>query len=169
MTLLRLIIFTLLVPGTVAVFAPYWILQMFPGKFDIGDWRFGGMFLMIDGLVMYIFSALAFLREGGGTPAMWFTRVFSFFIGEEPAKLVRGKLYQFSRNPMYVSVLLFIIGEALWFGSGVLLIYAAIVLLFFHLTIVFIEEPHLRKKNGAAYEEYTRTVPRWFGFRKRQS
>lgn len=168
MTLLRLIIFTLLVPGLVAVYVPYWLLQLFPDRYAIGDWRYAGMFLMIDGSVMYAMSSISFLTEGSGTPAIWFTRTFKFIVGEEPAKLVRGKLYRFSRNPMYLGVFLFVIGEALWFGSAALLVYAAVVWFFFHLTIVLVEEPHLRKKIGAAYDEYCRAVPRWIGFRKKQ-
>lgn len=167
MTDLRLIIFTLLIPGTVAIYVPYGLRQLFPERYAIGDWRYGGMLLMLGGVVMYIISSISFLMEGG-TPAIWFTRTFKFIVGEEPAKLVRGKLFRFSRNPMYLGVLLFVIGEALWFGSAALLVYAAAVWLFFHLTIVFVEEPHLRKKIGATYDEYCRAVPRWIGFRKKQ-
>ncbi len=29
--------------------------------------------------------------------------------------------------------------------------------------VVFVEEPHLRDKQGAAYDEYCRQVPRWTG------
>lgn len=167
MTTLRLIIFTLLVPGSVAVYVPYWLLQLFPERYAIGDWRYGGMLLMFEGVVLYVISSISFLMEDG-TPAIWFTKTFKFIVGEEPAKLVRGKLYQFSRNPMYVGIFLFILGEAFWFGSTALLVYATVVWLFFHLTIVFVGEPHLRKKIGATYDEYCRAVPRWIGFRKKQ-
>ena len=33
--------------------------------------------------------------------------------------------------------------------------------LFFHLTVVLLEEPHLRELHGASYDEYCRRVPRW--------
>jgi protein-S-isoprenylcysteine O-methyltransferase Ste14 len=41
-------------------------------------------------------------------------------------------------------------------------IYAAAVALGFHLFVILYEEPELRRKFGASYEEYCKTVPRWF-------
>jgi protein-S-isoprenylcysteine O-methyltransferase Ste14 len=29
--------------------------------------------------------------------------------------------------------------------------------------VVLVEEPHLRRKQGPAYEDYCRRVPRWIG------
>lgn len=162
MTTLRLIVFTLLIPATIAVYIPHWLLQPGAARFDIGGWHIAGMLFMLAGGVFYLVSALAFLLEGGGTPAIWFTRPLKAIIGEEPATLVRGALYRHTRNPMYAGVLLVVVGEAIWFEAAVLLAYSAVVWLFFHLAVVLVEEPHLRKKNGAAYEEYCRAVPRWF-------
>lgn len=60
-------------------------------------------------------------------------------------------------------------GQALFFGSAGLLAYAACVALGFHLFVVLWEEPHLREKFGAEYDEYFRRVPRWIpGLRPRQ-
>ena len=39
---------------------------------------------------------------------------------------------------------------------------ALLVALGVHLFVVFYEEPTLRKKFGAEYEEYCRNVPRWW-------
>jgi protein-S-isoprenylcysteine O-methyltransferase Ste14 len=167
MTALRLIIFTLLIPGTIAVYIPRWLMQTYPARFEIGGWQYTGVCLMLVGFGFYLLSAFAFLMEGGGTPAIWFSRSFRFLIGEEPTHLVRGTLYQFTRNPMYIGVGTFILGEAVWFEARVLLAYAFIVWVCFHLVVIFIEEPHLRNKNGAAYDEFCRAVPRWIGFRKR--
>jgi protein-S-isoprenylcysteine O-methyltransferase Ste14 len=36
-----------------------------------------------------------------------------------------------------------------------------VVFLIFHLFVSLYEEPTLRKKFGAAYENYCRSVPRW--------
>jgi len=62
---------------------------------------------------------------------------------------------------MYISVLLVLAGESLFFWSVQLLEYAAIVAIGFHLFVLLQEEPTLRRKMGAAYEEYTQDVPRW--------
>ena len=49
------------------------------------------------------------------------------------------------RNPMYTGVLLLIIGEAILFRSSLILIYAALVILAFHLFVTLYEEPTLKK------------------------
>jgi protein-S-isoprenylcysteine O-methyltransferase Ste14 len=41
--------------------------------------------------------------------------------------------------------------------------YGGAVFLFFHLMIVFFEEPHLRATRGRSYDLYCRAVPRWLG------
>jgi protein-S-isoprenylcysteine O-methyltransferase Ste14 len=74
---------------------------------------------------------------------------------------VAGGLYRRVRNPMYVAALLALVGEAVLFGSGLLLAYAALVFSFFHLWVVYYEEPTLRRKFGETYERYCRSVPRW--------
>lgn len=76
---------------------------------------------------------------------------------------MRQGLYRYSRNPMYVSVAAAVFGEGLFFGSALLVLYAVAVSVFFHLVVVFLEEPHLRRKGGAGYLEYCRTTPRWIG------
>jgi protein-S-isoprenylcysteine O-methyltransferase Ste14 len=79
-----------------------------------------------------------------------------------PAKtlVVRG-LYRVVRNPMYVGVLLILIGESMGFSSLAIFQYTLVVWLMFHVFVIFYEEPALRKKFGAAYEEYRRSVSRW--------
>ena len=62
---------------------------------------------------------------------------------------------------MYVSVLLMVLGPALLFRAWPILIYAACLWLFFHLFVLFYEEPTLHKKFGAAYDDYCRSVRRW--------
>lgn len=54
-----------------------------------------------------------------------------------------------------------VLGEAVLFQSRRLVIYAVAVALGFHLFVILYEEPELRRKFGASYEEYCKTVPRW--------
>jgi protein-S-isoprenylcysteine O-methyltransferase Ste14 len=62
---------------------------------------------------------------------------------------------------MYVGVVTMILGQALWFGSTSVLIYAAAVGLAFHARVVLFEEPRLTRMFGAAYADYCAYVPRW--------
>jgi protein-S-isoprenylcysteine O-methyltransferase Ste14 len=162
---IRGLIFTLLVPGTVAVYVPLRMAERLtaPG----GLWN-AGWFVSAIGAAGYIACFLHFLASGG-TPAVFFTRPVRFLIGEEPQRLVEAGLYRLTRNPMYVSVLLVILGQALRFASWPIAEYGLFMWLVFHLVVVGIEEPHLRDERGASYEAYCRQVPRWLVRRRRGS
>lgn len=84
--------------------------------------------------------------------------------GDESALVYRGP-YRFSRNPQYVGFILALIGWALITNSVMALIVslAGIVPL---LLVPLAEEPWLRDRLGAAYDDYQRTVPRFIGMKK---
>ena len=67
---------------------------------------------------------------------------------------------------MYNGVLALLLGEAWLFGSVSLLEYALVVIILFHLFVVFYEEPALTSQFGESYRVYRRAVPRW-GFTTR--
>lgn len=157
---IRGLVFTVLVPGTVAVLLPLRMSERLTPKG--GAWE-AGWFLIAAGATGYALCLAQFLASGG-TPAIFFTRPFKFLIGEEPGRLIQKGLYQLSRNPMYVSVLLVIFGQALRFGSRQIAQYGLFVWLCFHLVVVLLEEPHLREERGLSYHEYCRRVPRWIGY-----
>ena len=52
-------------------------------------------------------------------------------------------------------------GEALYFSSLGVVLYAVAVTVGAHAAVRYVEEPELRKRFGASYEEYCRLVPRW--------
>ena len=60
-----------------------------------------------------------------------------------------------------VNCQLLIIGEAILFKSSLILIYAALVFLAFHLFVTLYEEPTLKNKFGSSYKRYCGSVPRW--------
>jgi protein-S-isoprenylcysteine O-methyltransferase Ste14 len=51
--------------------------------------------------------------------------------------------------------------ETLYLSSLGVLLYAVAVSIGAHAVVRSIEEPELRKRFGALYEEYCRLVPRW--------
>ncbi|HMD99965.1 MAG TPA: isoprenylcysteine carboxylmethyltransferase family protein [Terriglobia bacterium] len=148
--LIKTLIFTLLVPGTVTVYVPYRLLDRVPRP---ASWvaLAAGLCLSVPGLGVYLRCAWEFVKDGRGTPAPI----------DAPKKLVVSGLNRFVRNPMYVGVASMVLGESIMFGSRVLLIYAAGLAVMFNLFVMFYEEPTLRKKFGANYDEYCRRVPRW--------
>ncbi len=152
-TLIKLLLFTVLVPGSVVIYVPWYFLSRgigLPG-FEIGALKYLGALPMAAGAFFYLRSALDFALRGKGTPAPI----------DAPRFLVTSNLYRAVRNPMYVGVVMALGGEALYFESFAILRYAAAVWLAFHLFVLLYEEPTLRKNFGASYEEYCRQVPRW--------
>lgn len=162
MRTIRTIAFTILNPGLVAAFIPWLILRGKAADFDAGALRWLAGLPAVVGLVLLLASIVDFLVKGGGSPAIWFTRRLAWLIGEEPGRLVGNRFYRFSRNPMYLGVILIVGAEALWFGSYRLVGYSLVLIAFFNGIVRYVEEPHLQKKFGEEYEDYCRRVPRWF-------
>jgi len=153
----RGLIFTVLIPGTIAIYIPFSLADSLtpPGGFWNAGWLVSGI-----GAAGYFLCFMHFLASGG-TPALAFTRPVRFLIGEEPHRLIQAGLYRLTRNPMYMSVLLVIFGQAIRYASWRITAYGLLVWLGFHIVVVLLEEPHLRQEQGAAYDEYCRRVPRW--------
>jgi protein-S-isoprenylcysteine O-methyltransferase Ste14 len=80
---------------------------------------------------------------------------------DPPERLVVRGLYRYMRNPMYVGVLIMLLGEALFFESLALLWYAVIWFGVINVVVVAYEEPTLRGDFGESYDLYCRTVHRW--------
>ena len=152
--LLKTAVFFLIVPGTVAGYLPYAVLLRapeFPPLAEFGAQEWGGAALAVLGLAGLLWSGWHFATTGRGTPAPF----------DPPKVFVAVGLYCWVRNPMYVSVATALAGEALFFRSWLLVQYLAVCWLFFHLFVLLYEEPTLREKFGAPYEDYCRRVPRW--------
>lgn len=87
----------------------------------------------------------------------------SFEMEVTPKYLLKGGPYRFSRNPMYVAVLMMWFGWALVYGSlanGVALLTAWAIVTF---VVVPLEERRLEQRFGQGYLQYKDAVPRWFG------
>src|SRR2546425_2192463 len=152
MVALKTLIFSILVPGTVAFVIPWLLLQQPWGLVFLfpSIWIVGFLPLLL-GVGLYLWCAGAFTFIGKGTPAP---------IDAPKALVVEGP-YRWVRNPMYIAVFSVVIGEALLFRSFLLLGYALLVAVVVHLFVVFVEEPSLHRQFGASYETYLRTVSRW--------
>jgi len=147
--LLKNLVFTLVVPGTVAVYVPLMIAR--------SRWACTGaagtvaLTLLILGGGVYAWCVWDFAAFGRGTPAPV----------DAPKMLVARGLYRWTRNPMYLGVLTVIVGWAVLFRDTALIIYAGFVGVGFHLFVVGYEEPHLRHSYGKQYSDYCAQVGRW--------
>jgi len=139
----------LVLPGTFAFLIPFVLVRP-----DLNGYAFNviGLVPLIIGFVLLLWCVRDFYVKGKGTLAPW----------SPPRHLVVVGLYRFSRNPMYVAVVLISCGWALGFHSQTLWIYTIIVIAAFHLRVVFAEEPWLTRTHGEAYLRYRARVRRWF-------
>ncbi len=150
MTAIRSLLFLIVAPGMVAGYIPLGLLRWGP-QIEIGVFAYLAFPLWLIGGMILLWSFWNFLNEGRGTPAPV----------DPPKELVAVGFYRYVRNPMYVGIVAMIIGYFLWFEYWNLLIYAVVVFLAFNTFVTYYEEPTLKKKFGAAYEEYCKRVPRW--------
>jgi protein-S-isoprenylcysteine O-methyltransferase Ste14 len=148
--ILKTILFTIFVPGTVLVLVPRWLLGGFPRP-GHGPLTWLGVLIITLGAAICFRCAWEFAVRGLGTPAPIAPTKF----------LVTTALHRYVRNPMYMGVFGVIVGEAVTFRSAVLLVYAAFFCVPVELFVVFYEEPTLHRQFGVSYEEYRRSVPRW--------
>jgi protein-S-isoprenylcysteine O-methyltransferase Ste14 len=75
--------------------------------------------------------------------------------------LVVTGVHSFSRNPIYVAFLLFVLSFTLFANSFWFVISAGVLLVFLHFGVVTREEIYLRQKFGESYEQYCSRVRRW--------
>ncbi|MDE0342375.1 MAG: isoprenylcysteine carboxylmethyltransferase family protein [Deltaproteobacteria bacterium] len=147
-------VFFWVAPGVVAGVGPYalfgWTMQ--PPLLGLPGERVVGAAAVGAGLACLLDCFARFALEGRGTPAP---------VAKTEVLVVSG-LYRYVRNPMYVCVLIIISGQALLFGHVVLFAYAGVVLVAFHLNVLFYEEPILRRRFGGSYEAYLLNVGRWW-------
>ena len=134
----------------VAGYIPLALLRRGP-QIETGIFSYLAFPLWLAGGMILVWSFWNFLHEGRGTPAPI----------DPPRELVANGFYRYVRNPMYVGILAALLGHFLWFGYWNLLLYAVVVFLAFHSFVTYYEEPALKRKFGAAYEDYLQNVPRW--------
>ena len=145
-------VFTVLVPGTVTVLLPFYVLdRSVPEVGVLGPLHLVAGVALVVGAAIYVRCLWDFVCAGRGLPSPV----------DHPKKLVVRGLYRYVRNPMYVGVFLVLLGEVLLLRSMPLLWYSALWLAIINVVIFVYEEPYLRARFGESYEHYRKNVGRW--------
>ena len=99
------LVFFVLAPGTVAGLVPWWLThwRVGPPVFGIDALRWVGVALILLGSLPLLSSFARFAWDGLGTPAPI----------APPINLVVTGFYRHVRNPIYVALLIILLGEAL--------------------------------------------------------
>ncbi|MFK7812332.1 MAG: isoprenylcysteine carboxylmethyltransferase family protein [Maribacter sp.] len=78
------------------------------------------------------------------------------------SKLVTSGIYQFSRNPMYLGLLLILLAWGLWLGNAFNVLLAAGFVGYMNAFQITPEEETLLQLFGKEYKQYCTLVRRWF-------
>ena len=116
---------------------------------------------MIAGAGLMVLGAAAIVagRRAYGAVA----RVYGLLEDE----LIEQGVYRRSRNPQYLGYGCLLFGAALSSGSQAAFAFSGLFLLFIHGYVRLVEEPHLRRRFGAAYSDYRERVARYWTFSHR--
>ncbi len=83
--------------------------------------------------------------------------------GKPTSRIVSSGVFSISRNPLYLGIVILIIGLSLIINSWWVLVLLVIEIILCHIILIFPEERYLASTFGSYYEEYRRSVYRWFG------
>lgn len=78
------------------------------------------------------------------------------------ATLVTKGIYRFSRNPMYLGLLLWLLAWGLYLGNLLALLFLPLFMLIITVQQIKPEEKVLEAKFGQPYIDYQKRVRRWF-------
>ncbi len=112
--------------------------------------RFSGIVLIVLGVAMAVWGSRAFDKVG--TPVKPF---------ETSTKLVTHGLYRFTRNPMYLGMVLVLLGTGFFLGSLSPLLVIPVFIWLINRVFVIAEEKMLEEVFGDEYLEYKKKVGRW--------
>jgi hypothetical protein len=126
---LRNLLFTVVVPGAGAVYAPWWILTHSGGSPEPVAWI--AVIMIAPGAALYFWCLWLFATVGRGTPGPW----------DAPRRFVAVGLYRWVRNPIYLAALLVVLGEARLFLSLPPLVCAGALAWGVHAFVIGYEEP----------------------------
>jgi protein-S-isoprenylcysteine O-methyltransferase Ste14 len=106
--------------------------------------------LLVPGFALLLWSLFLFIRARTSPLPM-----------KPTTSLVISGPYRWTRNPMYVSMLLIYIGVALWFDLFWPIVLTPAVMLLVERLVIQKEERYLEVKFGEEYRHYKSQVSRW--------
>jgi|SRR5579871_1606454 len=120
-------------------------------QMQIVQWVAPGIVLVVAGLGLSLWAFGLFRSEG--------TEVNP--TSQTNKKLVTRGPYRFTRNPMYLSLVIFSLGVALIVGTLAMFAVPPIVFAIANWVHIPFEEAKMRRQFGTAFDDYTKVIPRW--------
>ncbi len=119
-------------------------------RLTVWPWNLLGLIPLALGIVINIVADAAFRRAG--------TTVKPF---EESTSLITTGVYRYSRNPMYLGLVLGVLGLAVMTGSLTPLVVVPVLAYLLDRNFIAAEERMLEERFGRAWLEYKKSVRRW--------
>lgn len=129
------ILFHYLIPVMIVIVKPYSYL---------------GAVLMLLGLALMTWAAILFRKVGT-----------SFQLHGGGSVLVTSGPFRFSRNPMYLGMLIWLIGLAILLGSLIVFLFPILFFLLANFLVISLEEKGMEQMLGERFIEYKQRVRRW--------
>ena len=132
----------------------YFTARLLPvGTFEFFGRQWLQWALLALAFILGLLAVLRFLREGTS---------LNPHHPEQVKKLVTGGVYDYSRNPMYLSLLLLLLAWGLYLGNAFNTLLAALFVAYMNRFQIGPEERVLASRFGTAYRQYCTLVRRWF-------
>ena len=149
--------FFISMPATVLIYMPLILLWLEYRQWHLAGfswWRYGAAFVLLwGGVIFCLWAYFSLMREGEA-------EVKNFRLNSR--KLVTEGPYRFVRNPMALGTGAILAGEALYFGSWYIFIWALVVIEVMSYYITHVEEYKLANKFGQSYINYKLDVGKWW-------
>jgi len=78
-----------------------------------------------------------------------------------PSTFITSGVFRISRNPMYLGMVLILLGESILLGSIISFLFPILLFILINKFTIPIEEKNLEKKFGLKYKKYKKKVRRW--------
>ena len=109
-----------------------------------------GLLIIVLSLVNFFYTYVTFINNQEEIhPKTVTTQIFT------------GGTFRYSRNPVYLSFVMLLLGCGIAFNSLWYIYLSAINVLLLHYGIILPEEKYLEKEFGTVYLEYKKSVRRW--------
>ena len=143
-------------------FHPPILLLAFIGLGFLGRWLISAEFLprawtlragppgVLLSLILFVWAVVTMLRGGASIPT-----------GAPTDALVGRGPYRFSRNPIYLSMVVVLLGIGIWANSSWFIPLSILAAVLLNWGVILPEERYLESKFGDSYLSYKSQVRRW--------
>jgi protein-S-isoprenylcysteine O-methyltransferase Ste14 len=141
---------------------PIWVLLMLAAFYFLSDLP------VFAGLPEWRNKPAGLIMIACGVALAWWALGHFFAIGtqimptsETNNRLVVNGAFAFTRNPMYLGLVIASFGAALWFGRTLMFLTPAIFFVIANWAFIPFEEEKMRRQFGAEFDAYVKRVRRW--------